>query len=83
MTNKQKFMTWLMAALVRAFKTFAQTAVALLPAEMTIAQVSWGVVFGTAALAAVASLLTSIAGLPEVTMAEKMAENQNNSKEAE
>ena len=70
MDNKKKFVTWLLAALVRALKTFAQTAVAMIPAAVTITEVSWGVVFGTAALAAVASLLTSIAGLPEVTMYE-------------
>lgn len=44
----------------------AQTAVALLPAAAMITDVDWAVVVGTAALAGVASLLTSIAGLPEV-----------------
>lgn len=81
MSTKQKVVTWLMAALVRALKTFAQTAAAMLPVEMTIADVSWGVVFGTAALAAAASLLTSLAGLPEVTMAEKIEEIQNGKEE--
>ena len=56
---------WIKAAAIRAIKTMAQTAVALLPAAATIAQVDWRVVAGTAALAGVASLLTSLAGLPE------------------
>ncbi|MCD8189564.1 MAG: holin [Clostridiales bacterium] len=57
---------WLKAAAVRAVKTMAQTAVAMLPAAAAITQVDWVTVIGTAALAAVASLLTSLAGLPEV-----------------
>ena len=57
---------WWAAAGVRAIKTFAQTAVALLPAAATIQAVDWKTVLGTAALAAVASMLTSLAGLPEV-----------------
>ena len=56
---------WLKAAGVRAIKTLAQTAVALLPAAATIESVDWRVVASTAALAAVASLLTSLAGIPE------------------
>lgn len=58
--------TWLKAAGIRAAKTMAQTAVAMLPTAATIAQVNWITVIGTAALAGVASMLTSIAGLPEV-----------------
>lgn len=57
---------WTKAAAVRALKTVAQTAVALLPASAAISQVDWTVVLGTAALAGVASVLTSLAGLPEV-----------------
>lgn len=57
---------WWKAAAVRAVKTLAQTAVAMLPVAATIAEVNWLTVAGTAALAAVASLLTSLAGLPEV-----------------
>ena len=56
---------WMRAAVIRAVKTFAQSAVALLPAAATITAVDWKVVAGTAALAAVGSLLTSLAGLPE------------------
>lgn len=57
---------WLKAAGIRAAKTMAQTAVAMLPAAATIGAVDWITVLGTAALAGVASVLTSFAGLPEV-----------------
>ena len=59
-------MSWLKAAAIRAVKTVAQTAVALIPAAVTITAVDWLTVAGTAALAGVVSLLTSLAGLPEV-----------------
>lgn len=62
--EKQK--KWLKAAGVRAVKTIAQTAVGLIPAAATISNVDWKVVAGTAALAGIISLLTSLAGLPEV-----------------
>ena len=64
MSDKMK--PWLKAAGTRAMKTMAQAAVALLPAAATINAVDWGGVLGTAALAGVASVLTSLAGLPEV-----------------
>lgn len=57
---------WLRAAAIRAVKTFAQTAVALIPAAAMITAVDWKTVLGTAALAAVASMFTSVAGIPEV-----------------
>lgn len=57
---------WAKAAGIRAVKTMAQTAVALLPAAATITAVDWKVVAGTAALAGVTSLLTSVAGIKEV-----------------
>lgn len=62
----KKWKTWIKAAGIRAAKTMAQTAVALLPASATISAVDWKVVVGTAALAGVASILTSLAGLPEI-----------------
>lgn len=62
----EKFEKWLKAAAVRALKTVAQTAVAMIPAAVTINAVDWQTVIGTAALAGVVSLLTSLAGLPEV-----------------
>lgn len=57
---------WAKKAGIRAVKTAAQTAVALIPTAVTIAQVDWKTVVGTAALSAVASVLTSLKGLPEV-----------------
>lgn len=57
---------WMKAAGIRAVKTAAQTAVAMIPVAVTIAQVDWKTVIGTAALAGITSLLTSLAGLPEV-----------------
>lgn len=51
---------------MRAVKTIAQTAVAMIPAAVTITAVDWMTVTGTAALAGIVSLLTSVAGLPEV-----------------
>lgn len=59
--------TWIKAALVRAIKTAAQTAVALIGTNaIGITAVDWAAVASAAALAAVVSLLTSVAGLPEV-----------------
>lgn len=57
---------WRCAA-IRALKTTAQTAVAMIPVAVSIVDVNWPAVIGTAALAGVCSILTSIAtGLPEV-----------------
>lgn len=64
--NKEYWIEWAKKSSVRAVKTMAQTAVALLPAAATIVQVDWLTVLGTAALAGVASVLTSLAGLPEL-----------------
>lgn len=57
---------WAIAALVRAVKTAAQTAVGAIGATAIFTEVNWSVVLMTALLSFVASLLTSIAGLPEV-----------------
>lgn len=66
----EKAKKWLKAAGIRAAKTAAQTAVALLPAAATVTQVDWKVVAGTAILAGITSLLTSVAGLPELKESE-------------
>lgn len=58
---------WFAAAGIRALKTIAQTAVASIGVTAMIHEVDWIVVGSTAALAGVLSLLTSIAGLPEVS----------------
>lgn len=58
---------WWKAAGIRAVRTMAQTAVALIPAAATIADVDWWIVVSTAIVAGAASILTSVAtGLPEV-----------------
>lgn len=64
--NKEKIIRWIKAAGVRALKTVAQTAVAMIPVGATFAEVGWLTIVSTAALAGVLSLLTSIAGLPEI-----------------
>ena len=57
---------WLKAASVRAVKTMAQTAVGLIGTSLVISDVSWPVVLSASVLAGVTSMLTSVAGLPEL-----------------
>lgn len=61
-----KIKKWAKAAAVRAVKTIAQTAVASIGAAAVLSEVDWTVVASAAVLAGVLSVLTSIAGLPEV-----------------
>ena len=58
--------TWLKAAGIRAIKTVAQTAVATIGTAAVLGAVDWRMVVSASALAGVLSLLTSVAGLPEV-----------------
>lgn len=67
MKNKEYWMNWIKAAGVRAIKTVAQTAVATIGTAAALGEVNWIMVGSAAALAGVLSLLTSVAGLPEVT----------------
>ena len=57
---------WLKAAGIRALKTVAQTAVATIGTSAVLSQVDWVMVLSASILAGVLSLLTSIAGLPEI-----------------
>ena len=57
---------WIKAALVRAVKTVAQTAVATIGTSAVLDQVDWIMVGSASLLAGILSLLTSVAGLPEV-----------------
>ncbi len=61
-----KLKKWLKAAGIRAIRTSAQTAVALIPAGVTLNEVSWDVVISTSLLAGILSIITCIAGLPEL-----------------
>ena len=63
---KNKSIAWMKAAGVRAIKTVAQTAVATIGTSAMLAEVNWVAVASASALAGVLSLLTSIAGLPEL-----------------
>ena len=58
--------TWLKAAGIRAIKTVAQTAVATIGTSVAMGEVNWIAVGSTALLAGILSMLTSVAGLPEV-----------------
>ena len=68
MRNKTYWKNWMKAAGVRAVKTVAQTAVATIGTAAAMGDVNWVLVGSAAALAGVLSLLTSVAGLPEVTV---------------
>ncbi len=63
---KTNFKKWLKAASVRAVKTVAQTAVATVGTSVILSEVDWLMVVSASVLAGILSMLTSVAGLPEV-----------------
>ena len=66
--DKTYWMKWFKAAGMRAVKTIAQTAVATVGTAAVMGEVNWAMVGSAAALSGVLSLLTSVAGLPEVKL---------------
>lgn len=62
---------WFKAALVRCVKTVCQTAIATIGTSAAISDVNWVMVLSSSALAGVLSILTSVAGLPEVNTEEE------------
>lgn len=65
--NKHNWKEWLKAALIRSVKTMAQTSVALIGTNaIGVTEVNWVAVASAAVLAGIVSILTSVAGLPEV-----------------
>lgn len=64
--NKDYWIKWAKAAGIRAVKTFAQAVVAGITVGVAINEINWKVLFSVAAVAMIASIFTSIAGLPEV-----------------
>lgn len=65
---KSYWVKWLRAAGIRAIKTVAQSAIATISTTAMFSEVDWVTVFSAALLAGLLSLMTSIAGLPEVDM---------------
>ena len=74
-SRRPHWLRWLRAALIRAVRTMAQTAAATLSASAVLAEVDWGVLASAAALAGLLSLMTSLAGLPEVRDEDEGPEN--------
>ena len=64
--NKEYWIKWAHAAGVRAIKTVCQSAIATIGSSVALGEVDWILVGSAAALAGILSLLTSVAGLPEV-----------------
>lgn len=73
--NKKKFTKWIKAAGIRALKTMAQTAIATIGTTALLTEVNWMVVGSASVLASLLSVLTSVAGLPEVE--ENTVENED------
>lgn len=64
--GQEKLRKWLKAAGVRAVKTFAQTAASLVTVGALLSDINWTMVLSASAVAFIYSVLTSLAGLPEI-----------------
>ena len=73
---KIKIKNWIHAAGIRALKTVAQTATAMLGTSMLLSEVNWLALISASILSGILSLLTSLAGLPELKDGE--SENEDN-----
>ena len=73
----KKFKAWLFAAGIRAIKTVSQTALAMLGTSMLLSEVEWLTLLSASLLAGVLSMLTSIAGLPELKAKEDESHEDN------
>ena len=71
---KRNWKNWWVAAGIRAIKTVAQTAIASIGTSVAMGEVNWVLVGSASALAGILSMLTSIAGLPEVKNTEGVDE---------
>lgn len=70
------FKTWIKYAAARAIKTVAQAAIATIGTAAVMGEVNWIAVASASALAGVLSLLTSVAGLPEIKLENKAKDNE-------
>ena len=64
--KKREWGTWFRAALIRAVKTMAQAAIAMIGTATVMSEIDWKMVVSATIVAGILSLLTSLAGLPEV-----------------
>lgn len=63
--DNRDWLNWLKCAGIRALKTFAQSLIAVFAVGSTVLDINWGMALATAGTAALLSVLTSVAGLPE------------------
>ena len=63
---KKNFIKWLKASGIRAIKTFAQTFASLMTVGAVVSEIEWGYIASASAVAGIYSIVTSVAGLPEV-----------------
>uniref|UniRef100_A0AAU8AZ09 Holin protein n=1 Tax=Dulem virus 36 TaxID=3145754 RepID=A0AAU8AZ09_9CAUD len=71
MKSKEYWKTWTKAAGVRCIKTMAQTGIATIGSSAILSAVDWKVVASSAVVAGILSILTSLAGLPEIKLPEE------------